>query len=116
MAITADITTAQQLLDAQNLGPCELVCGRLAMLPYTPWREGLVASHILGHLSGFVKRSELGVVVGGRTGFRSAMIPTRFALPTQHSFGPNVCRAKARRAIIKVRLTQGDCAMLGNMG
>ena len=70
MVATADLMTAQQLLEARNLGPCELVCGRLVILPYTPWQEGLIASRLLGCLSRFVKHEVLGVAVGGRTGFQ----------------------------------------------
>jgi Uma2 family endonuclease len=75
MVAQEDVMTAQQLLEARNLGPCELVCGRLVRLPYTQWREGLIASRLLGFLFDFVKPRALGVLVGGRTGFQIGWDP-----------------------------------------
>ena len=71
MATTADITM-RRALESRNLGPCELVCGRLVMLPHTPWREGLIASRLLGHLSGFVRKGRV-----GSSGWRENWIPDR---------------------------------------
>lgn len=70
MVPAQEITTAQQLLEASNLGPCELLRGRLVIRSYTGWEHGLIVSHISVAIGSFTEERSLGAVLGARTGFQ----------------------------------------------
>jgi len=81
MAAVHEITTAQQLLEAPDMGPCELVRGRLVMGSYMEWQHGLVASRMLLELSSFVNQQSLGIVLAGKTGFQIGHDPDTVRAP-----------------------------------
>jgi Uma2 family endonuclease len=69
MATVQGITTAQQLFEAPDLGPCELVRGELVMMSPAGYEHGVIAGEMYGHLFNFVKQNRLGVVTAAETGF-----------------------------------------------
>lgn len=67
---THQITTAEELLNApSDLGPCELVRGELVMISPGKGRHGVVSARILGELIAFVRKNDLGEVLGSSTGY-----------------------------------------------
>ncbi len=69
MATTALLTTAEQLLDAPGLGPCELVRGELIMMSPAGFEHCRIAANLTAALVPFVRRGGLGVVLGTEGGF-----------------------------------------------
>ena len=59
----AKITTAEQLLRAQHLGPCELIRGELRMLDYNGAEHGRVAATLLARIGTHVDAHRLGAVL-----------------------------------------------------
>ena len=81
MAATQTITTAQQLLEAEGLGRCELVRGELAMMSPAGFEHGRLIGRIGARLSQRVETDALGVVVGAETGFHIARDPDTVRAP-----------------------------------
>jgi Uma2 family endonuclease len=81
MATVQEITTAQQLFEAPNLGRCELVRGELVTLSPAEFEHGAIAGRIHGYLFDFVARNGLGVVVAAETGFRIGHDPDTVRAP-----------------------------------
>jgi Uma2 family endonuclease len=81
MATAAQITTAEQLLQASGLGPCELVRGELTMVSPPGFRHGRVETRITHALNSFVESRGLGVVVSGESGFHIARDPDTVRAP-----------------------------------
>ena len=75
------ITTAEQLLAATDLGRCELVKGKLVMMPPSGFRHGRVAATIARRLHEFVSENDLGVVAGAETGFQIEQSPDTVRAP-----------------------------------
>jgi len=69
MATVQEITTAEQLFEAPDLGRCELVRGELVMMSPAGYEHGVIAGEMYGHLFNFVKQNRLGVVTAAETGF-----------------------------------------------
>ena len=69
MTTVQEITTAQQLFEAPDLGRCELVQGELVMMSPAGYEHGVIAGEMYGHLFNFVKQNRLGVVTAAETGF-----------------------------------------------
>ena len=69
------ITTAEQLLRAQDIGRCELVRGELQLLPWLGMEHGRVAARVATAIAGHVKREHLGAGLAGGTGFVLARNP-----------------------------------------
>lgn len=69
MASIESITTAEDLLHAQDVGRCELVLGELVMMSPAGSRHGAVAMRIGEHMSRYVKHHALGMVFAAETGF-----------------------------------------------
>ncbi len=63
------ITTAEQLFEAEGLGPCELVRGELVMMSPAGFGHGRAAQKIGTALDVFASQRGLGAVVGGDPGF-----------------------------------------------
>lgn len=76
----AKITTAEQLLRAQHLGPCELIRGELRMLDYNGAEHGRVAATLLSRIGTHVDAHRLGVVVAP-TGFVLSRSPDTVPAP-----------------------------------
>lgn len=81
MATTQTITTAEQLLQATDLGRCELLRGELAMMSPPGFEHGRIALRLGGRLSAYVEKQSLGVVVGGDPGFLIAQDPDTVRAP-----------------------------------
>lgn len=69
MTTAPRITTAQQLLDAQGLGRCELVRGELIVSSPTGGEHGWLVLRLGGRLAAFVDQQAMGYVFGGDVGF-----------------------------------------------
>lgn len=81
MATTAKITTAEQLLEAPDLGPCELVRGELVMVPPAGYAHGSIAGRITAALGEFVAPRKLGDVLSAKPGFVIARDPDTVRAP-----------------------------------
>ncbi len=75
MATTETITTAEELLNAPELGRCELVRGELTMMSPAGFEHGRIELAIGRLLGNFVAQHSLGVVLGAETGFQIARDP-----------------------------------------
>jgi Uma2 family endonuclease len=69
MITVQEITTAQQLLEAPDLGRCELVRGELVMMSPAGYEHGVIVGNIHTCLATFVKQQSLGIVTAAETGF-----------------------------------------------
>jgi len=76
-----EIRTAEQLLQAGDIGRCELVGGELAMMMPAGGRHGRFAMRIAFALGGFVDRNGLGDVLVAETGFVLARHPDTVRAP-----------------------------------
>jgi Uma2 family endonuclease len=81
MATADRITTAEQLLDAPDLGRCELLRGELIMMSPAGSEHGAVAAEINRSLGNFVKPRGLGTVLGADPGFLIAQDPDTVRAP-----------------------------------
>jgi len=81
MATTAQITTAQQLLETPGLGRCELVRGELVMMAPAGFEHSGIAVNIGAALRNFVQSRSLGVVVGADGGFQIGHDPDTVRAP-----------------------------------
>jgi Uma2 family endonuclease len=96
MAIIQDITSADQLLHAGDIGRCELIRGELLMMSPSGAEHGVVVAAITEILRRFVKRHRLGVVMGAETGFQIEHNPDTVR-------GPDVGFVAKRRLPRKLR-------------
>jgi Uma2 family endonuclease len=69
MVTTRTITTAQQLLEAGDIGRCELVRGHLIMMTPASSEHGRIIARLTVRLGSFAERHRLGAVFGAETGF-----------------------------------------------
>jgi Uma2 family endonuclease len=69
MASVNEITTAEQLYAASDLGRCELLRGELRMMSPAGAEHGWIAVNIAVRLWEYVNRNALGVVFAAETGF-----------------------------------------------
>jgi Uma2 family endonuclease len=74
------ITTADELLRAQDIGRCELVCGELRMMVPPGYEHGRLQNRIGIRLGNFVESRKLGVVLG-EIGFVLARAPDTVRAP-----------------------------------
>jgi Uma2 family endonuclease len=81
MDATEPITTAEQLFQAPELGPCELLRGELIMMSPAGSKHGMITLRIGRLLSDHVEPRGLGVVLGAETGFRVATNPDTVLAP-----------------------------------
>jgi len=81
MATTHSILTAEQLLEAHDLGRCELVRGELIMMSPGGFRHGRIVMSIGAQLYEFVRDNALGVVMTADTGFHIARDPDTVRAP-----------------------------------
>lgn len=81
MAVTVQITTAEQLLHAPELGRCELVRGELIMMSPAGFEHGRVVVNVTLPLAEYLKQHPLGILAGAETGFRIASDPDTVRAP-----------------------------------
>ena len=81
MATTDRITTAEQLLQAPDLGRCELLRGELIMVAPAGGQHGRIEVDLIIALGTYAKPRGLGVVYGGDTGFLIARDPDTVRVP-----------------------------------
>jgi Uma2 family endonuclease len=81
MSMIARATTAEQLLQAPGLGPCELVRGELVMMTPAGFRHSRIAQRIAARLTAFVEPNALGVVTTADGGFLLAQDPDTVRVP-----------------------------------
>lgn len=74
-AAVGGITTADDLLSAGDIGPCELVRGTLVMMSPAGFEHGVVTQRIAAFLHHYVAARRLGVVTAAETGFLLARSP-----------------------------------------
>lgn len=67
--MTSQITTADQLAAAGDIGRCELIRGQLHMMTPASYEHGRIVINITVAISNHVKSNALGVVVAAETGF-----------------------------------------------
>ncbi len=65
---TQTLVTGEQLLAMGDIGPCELIEGRVVMLSPTGVEHGGYEVNFAEALKGFVRRQKLGKVVSGEVG------------------------------------------------
>ena len=81
MDIARNITTARELLEAGDIGPCELVRGRLRVMTPAGEEHGLVAMNIAFRLASHVRERGLGFVYAAETGFHIERNPDTVRAP-----------------------------------
>jgi Uma2 family endonuclease len=69
MASAAHMMSAERLLEAGDIGRCELVRGNLIMRPPAGGEHGRIAARLTARLLEYVEEHWLGVVYGAETGF-----------------------------------------------
>jgi Uma2 family endonuclease len=81
MATIQDITTARELLEASDLGRCELLRGELVMMSPSGAEHGAIAVRIAASLQSFVRERRMGTVIGADGGFQIAHDPDTVRAP-----------------------------------
>lgn len=81
MTTTGHITTAEQLLRASDLGPCELLRGELIMMSPSGGEHSYIGMTIGVYLTVFVKKRGLGRVFGSDGGFQIGHDPDTVRAP-----------------------------------
>ncbi|MDH3717309.1 MAG: Uma2 family endonuclease [Planctomycetota bacterium] len=81
MSTTTDISTAEQLWQANLPQRCELVRGELRMMSPTGGEHGVVTMNMAAPMATFVKQHRLGYVFGAETGFIIARDPDSVRAP-----------------------------------
>jgi Uma2 family endonuclease len=81
MSVTQHLMTAQQLLEAPDLGRCELLCGELRMMSPAGFEHGRIAGRIHSRLLQFVEPRGLGLVLSAETGFWTGRDPDTVRAP-----------------------------------
>lgn len=81
MASVQQITTAEQLFEASDLGRCELIRGELIMMSPAGFDHGWIAGQIGAILTGFVASRRLGRVTTAETGFLIGSNPDTVRAP-----------------------------------
>ena len=80
-AFAGRAATAEDLLAAGNLGPCELVRGEIVMMSPAGFEHGVITQRIAAILHAFVSSRGLGVVTAAETGFLLARAPDTVRAP-----------------------------------
>ena len=66
---TTTITTAEELLNAGDIGRCELVRGQLNSMTPASFDHGAITNELAFHLTRHVKEHQLGRIYAAETGF-----------------------------------------------
>lgn len=62
------LITGEEFFAMGDIGPCELVNGRIVSMSMTGGEHGLIESEIIFHLKSFVRQQQNGWVLGGEAG------------------------------------------------
>jgi Uma2 family endonuclease len=81
MTTIQHIMSAAQLLEATDLGPCELVRGELIMMSPSGFQHGRIANRIAARLEWFVAKHSLGVVTTAEAGYQIGHDPDTVRAP-----------------------------------
>jgi Uma2 family endonuclease len=81
VATVENITSAEQLFAAGNLGRCELVRGELIMMSPAGASHGRIVLNLSTPLDMFVRQHSLGMVFAAETGFRIGQNPDTVRAP-----------------------------------
>jgi Uma2 family endonuclease len=73
--------TAEDLLAAGDIGPCELVRGEIVMMSPAGFEHGVITQRIAAILHAFVSEQRLGVVTAAETGFLLSRSPDTVRAP-----------------------------------
>lgn len=73
--------TAEDLLAAGDLGPCELVQGEIVMMSPAGFEHGVLTQRVAAILHAFVSERGLGVVTAAETGFLLSRSPDTVRAP-----------------------------------
>lgn len=101
MDTARNITTARQLLEAGDIGPCELVGGRLRVMSPAGGRHGRIAARITGRLDPFVESTNCGAVLAAETGFLIASEPDTVRAPDVAFVGADRVHLIPERGFVK---------------
>lgn len=71
------LLTGEELLDLGDIGPCELIDGRLVPMPPTGGKHGTIEANIAFLLKKFVQSKALGWVLTGEVGIYTRRNPDR---------------------------------------
>lgn len=91
MLQTQHITTARQLWEAGDIGPCMLIEGELIRMTPAGGEHGRITARLLGRIIQHVDSNRLGVVFTSETGFRLTRDPDTV-------LGPDIGFVRAERA------------------
>jgi len=75
------ITTAEQLLQARDIGRCELVRGKFIMMNPAGGEHGRITMNLSAPIAVYVKAHRLGTVVAAETGFLLSREPDTVRAP-----------------------------------
>jgi len=75
------ITTAEQLLEAGDIGRCELVCGELRMMIPPAYEHGRITFRLGYRLGEYVEPRQLGTILAAETGFLLSSDPDTVRAP-----------------------------------
>jgi Uma2 family endonuclease len=75
------LVTADELLKMGDIGPCELIDGRIVKTDYAGMEEGLITTEIGCLLFEFVKAHQLGTVLARGTGYLVSTNPESVRCP-----------------------------------
>jgi Uma2 family endonuclease len=81
MATTDSLMTAEELLNAPDMGRCELLRGELRMMSPSGSLHGRITAYVAGLLWDYVKEHPTGEVFGAETGFIMACNPDTVRAP-----------------------------------
>jgi len=79
--VEEQITTADELLHAVDLGRCELIRGELIMMSPAGFNHGWIAIRIGSRIANFVEAHGLGMPIGAETGFLISRNPDTVRAP-----------------------------------
>ncbi len=71
------LITSEELFDMGDIGPCELIDGRIVKMSPKGWKHGDLELEIAWHLKNFVKSNKLGKVFVGEVGIYISRNPDR---------------------------------------
>jgi Uma2 family endonuclease len=71
------LITGAELFAMGDIGPCELIDGRIVSMPLTGQKHGMIELNIASELRAFVRRYKLGWVMTGEVGIYTRYNPDR---------------------------------------